>query len=510
MSEKIVLQMKGITKEFSGVRVLHEVDFDLKKGEVHAIVGANGAGKSTLMKIMNGIFINYGGEILLNGEKIAPKNPSEAFDNGIAMIHQELDLVTNLEVSDNIFLGKEIRKNNSKIGVVDKVIMREESQKVLDSLGFPISSDELVETLSPAMQQLVLVARVVGLNTSVVVMDEPTSSLSINEIEKLFEVIKGLCERGISVIYISHFLEEIFRVADRVTVLRDGHKIKTENVKDCTQKQLVEWMVGHKETGKTYHRDVESEEVVLSVKEFTQKKGIVKDVSFDLKKGEVLGIAGVVGSGRSELAKMIFGAEAKAAGEMALHGEQVDIKHPVKAVKMGIGFVPEDRKIEGLVLIRTIEQNIYLPIFHKLKGKVINFLKLKKISDGMIKDLGIKCHSPEQEVQYLSGGNQQKVVIGKWLSADTNILLLDQPTRGVDIGAKEEIYELVHNLAIKGTSIIFISDEIEEILSLADRILVMKKGEIVGEFENYERKLTKVDLLTSMVSDEETCGKVVI
>ncbi len=507
MNDSYVLQMKNITKEFDKVRVLDSVNLDVKRGEVHAIVGANGAGKSTLMKILNGIYVNYTGEIVLKNEILNFNDPIDALNHGITMIHQELDLVTNLDVSENIFLGRE--KKGQNIPVIDRPSMRKEAQALLDSLGFPIDANRKVESLSPAMQQLVLIARIVAIQSSVVVMDEPTSSLSISETEKLFSVIKDLSNQGISVIYISHFLEEIFTVADRVTVLRDGKNVTTRNIEDFTKKQIVECMIGHcSDSEKKYIRDNLSEDSVLQVKELTQKNGIVKDVSFNLRKGEVLGIAGVVGSGRTELARMIFGAEETASGEIILDGKKINVSSPAKAVSAKLAFIPEDRKTEGLVLKRTIRDNISLASLKKsTKYGVINYGAMRKSIRRMIDFLCIKCHSEEQEVRFLSGGNQQKVVIGKWLSIGSRVIILDQPTRGVDVGAKEEIYSLIDSLAKEGTSIIFISDELEEILSLSDRILVLKKGKVVHEFDNSERFLCKTDLLTPMVSEElAACG----
>lgn len=505
-----VLKMDKIIKEFSSVRVLKEVNFELRKGEVHALVGANGAGKSTLMKILNGIYVNYGGEIILNGSPVKLHSPRDAFENGVAMIHQELDLVGNLDVSENIFLGQEIMKNS--FPSINRAAMRQKAQELLDSLEFEIDATDLVEKLPPAQQQLVLIARIVALNAKVVVMDEPTSSLSINEIEKLFDVIKGLCEKGISVIYISHFLEEIFRISDRVTVLRDGGNVTTVDVKDCTKQQLVEWMVGEgAEVGKNYIRENRSDEVVLSVKGLSQKRGIVKDITFDLKKGEVLGLAGVVGSGRTELLKMIFGAIEKSSGTMEICGKAVTINSPLQAVAQNIALIPEDRKTEGVVLIRSINQNIALSgLKQNSKYGAIDDKKVKSIVEKMINELKLKCSSQDQEVRFLSGGNQQKVVIGKWLSVGSKIIIMDQPTRGIDVGAKKEIYDLIDRLAKEGTSILLASDEMEEVLGLCDRVLVMKKGRIVGELDNSDLLLTKTDLLTTMVSDETTHGKVVI
>jgi ribose transport system ATP-binding protein len=501
LEDNFVLQMKNIIKEFNTIRVLDNVNFDLKKGEVHAIIGANGAGKSTLMKILNGILINYDGSIILNGETITPKDPLDAFKHGIAMIHQELDLVDNLDVSENVFLGREKFKNMG-IKVIDRHAMRVETQKLLDSLGFEIQANELVSTLSTAKQQLALIARTIAMNANVIIMDEPTSSLSINETEALFSIIKDLSERGISVIYISHYLNEIFRVADRVTVLRDGKKVVTCDVSECTHNQLIEWMLGQSFDGfKKYCRENEFEETVLTINGLTQAKGIVKDINFELKKGEIIGIAGVVGSGRTELAKMIFGAERIATGQVIINGKPVIINSPYKAVKLGIALVPENRKKEGIILKGKVSENLSLVALKEICNHgIINYKIIKNLIYKMIDYLSIKCSSANQEVAFLSGGNQQKVAFGKWLINKSKLLILDQPTRGVDVGAKDEIYELIDSLAKDGSSIIIISDELEELISLADRILVLRKGRLIEEFSNDQRSLSKSDILSSMVS----------
>lgn len=501
MSNDNVLQMNKISKEFNTVRVLNEVDFELKKGEVHALIGANGAGKSTLMKILNGIYVSYKGEILINGHKVFFKNPREAFENGVAIIHQELDLVNNLTVSENIFLGRE-KTRKGLIHCIERQAMKKEAQQLLDSLNFDIRADQVIGNLSVAKQQLVLIARVVAMDLKIIVMDEPTSSLSIKEIENLYDVIRNhLVKRGISVIYISHFLEEIFQIADRVTVLRNGSKINTANITECTQSKLVEWMVGHSEVQKAYLRNKPNENTVLSVEGLTQKRGIVQDISLDIKKGEVVGLAGVVGSGRTELAKMIFGAEEKKSGKIFIEGKEVKITSPKKAVASNIAYIPENRKTEGLVVIHSINENLSLvAINDTAKCGILSYKVLYKKAKNMINSLKIMCSSGYQHVRFLSGGNQQKVVLGKWLSVDSKILLLDQPTRGVDVGVKEEIYGLIDELAKKGTSILFVSDELEELLNLADRILVMKKGKIVCEHNNNERVLDKKELLSTMVN----------
>ena len=505
-----VLEMKNITKDFSGVVVLNNVNFDLNQGEVHALVGANGAGKSTLMKVMNGILVNYSGEIVLDGNPVRFKDPADAFKKGIGMIHQELDLAANLSVYENIYLGYELCKGIS----LNKTEMRVRAQKLLDDLQFDIDAAKPVEQLPPAKQQLVLIARTIAMDSKIIVMDEPTSSLSIKEIENLFSIIKDLCARGISIVYISHFLGEIFRTANRVTILRDGELIDTCDIGDITHKGIIEKMVGHKvDNDKKHHYDTHTDEVLLEVKNLTQKNGIVKNINFRLHKGEVLGIAGVVGSGRTEVAKMIFGALRKTScSEIYIKGSKVNINSPKYAVSRHIGFVSENRKTEGLILGSSIFNNVVMLPIIKKKGVFVSFKQMKgKIFD-VLHSMSVKYSDIHQEVRSLSGGNQQKCVLGKWLSVDTEILILDQPTRGVDIGAKDEIYQLVDKLAKEGAAILYISDELEELYNLCDRIIVMKRGEQIAELDNYDRTLTKVQLLSSMIADsdsDETIGIIV-
>ena len=501
MSENIILEMNQITKKFGANKVLDTVDFELKKGEIHALLGANGAGKSTLMKILNGIFVSYDGQIKLNGNTINLTDPHDASLKGIAMIHQELELVPNLDVCSNIYLGYENKGKN----FINHKQMRKNAQELLDRLSINIQADELVSSLSTAKQQLVLIARSIALNPDVIIMDEPTSSLSISEIDNLFVLIKDLKARGISIIYISHYLEEVFRIADRATILRNGQKIITTEISKCTQQQIVEWMVGHKNVGEIqFLRDKPEDEVVFEAKNLMQSKGIVKDVSFQIRKGEVLGLAGAMGSGRTETAQIIFGIEKKAKGQIVVDGKAVNVNknNPEKSAKLRVGYIPENRKSDGLLTSRSIMDNMgIIALDNMKKNGVIQHTKLRRNAQNLIDKLKIKCSSMYQDAISLSGGNQQKVVIGKWLSVEPIVLIMDQPTRGVDIGAKEEIYNLVNELAKKGMAILFISDELEEIMNLADRVLVIKHGSIVAELDNYDRRIQKSALLGKMVGE---------
>lgn len=499
MEETTVLSMNHITKAFNGVKVLQDVNFSLQKGEVHALIGANGAGKSTLMKVLNGIYVSYEGEIILNGQKVQFASPWDAQQKGISMIHQELDLVMTMDVASNIYLGREIVNRGAKKLKLKE--MREKAQALLDELKFDIRADEIAGNLSPAKQQLVLIARSVSTDASVIVMDEPTSSLSHQETQMLFEVIEHLKSLGKSIIYISHFLNEVFSVSDRITVLRNGKTVVTAETKAATVDMLVEWMIGRKTEFKRKLASRQADEkVALQVRDLTQKSGFVKDVSFELYQGEVLGIAGVVGSGRTELAKMIFGAEPIRAGKILLNGEEVRLTSPAKAVSLEMALVPEERKKEGLICKRSIADNVSVIDYknHKKFG-FISYPKARTRVQEMIDYMHVICTSMEQEITALSGGNQQKVVMGRCLSVRPKILILDQPTRGVDVGAKAEIYDMIEKLAASGMAILLISDELEEVLNLSDRILIMRRGEITQEFDNHNETLSKNDLLTAMV-----------
>ncbi len=496
-----VLQMNHITKRFGGNTVLTDVDFSLRRGEVHALLGANGAGKSTLMKILNGIYISYEGEILLNGKTVKLSSPQDAAHKGISMIHQELELVDNLSIYRNIWLGQELKK----AVVLEYRQMQRRTQDMLDELEFDLKADMLVSGLSTAQRQLVLIARAIAMEPDVIVMDEPTSSLSISEVDNLFRVIKILKSRGISIIYISHYLEEVFRITDRVTILRNGRNVTTAEIKECTQEKIVEWMIGNKNLGgNTRRHGRQHAGTAIEVSGLSQRRGIVHDVSFQIGKGEIVGLAGVVGSGRTETARIIFGIDKKASGTIRLGGNTIQAAQhsPEKAAKLKMGYIPEDRKTDGLLTTRSVMDNMGIVALGKMrKNGIIQYKPLQTRIKSLIAQLNIKCASVQQDAVSLSGGNQQKVVIGKWLAVEPDVLIMDQPTRGIDIGAKEEIYRLVNDLAQNGMAILFISDELEEIMNLADRILVMKHGTIVAEYDNSLRMVTKAALLGNMIGE---------
>lgn len=478
MSEYL-LEMKAISKSFPGVKVLEDVQFSLRSGELHALMGENGAGKSTLMKILCGIYSKDSGTVTVKGktEEISSTNVAEAL--GISIIHQELNLIPYLSVMENIFLGREFTLGKTKF--INWRMMRQEAERYLKQLGMEIDPRTIVEELSVGQQQMVEIAKALSIQADILVLDEPTAALTDREIEKLFAVIASLKAKGVGMIYISHRMEEIFRISDRITVLRDGKYIGTKQTKDTNMDELVRMMVG---------RDIKDRfpKVLLTPgEERLRVEGIslgskLRDISFTVRSGEIVGIAGLMGAGRTEVAKVLFGAEPATAGKIYISGEERTIRKPMDAIRAGIALVTEDRKQEGLILSLSIRENISLPNLDKLSAS--GFMKRGKeeiLSEETIEKLHIKTPHAEQIVGALSGGNQQKVVIGKWLAAKPKILILDEPTRGVDIGAKKEIYDLMNRLAGEGVAIIMISSELPEVLGMSDRILVMHEGRITAE-----------------------------
>ena len=496
-----ILEMQGIVKDFSHVRVLDHVDFTLRIGEVHALVGANGAGKSTLMKILNGIYSLTFGKILYDGRPVSFRTPRDAYACGITMIHQELDLVGCRNVAENIYLGREMFKDKMKI-ILDRERMYRETEAQMEELGFQIPAPTMVSSLSPAQRQLVLIARTVSCNSKVIVMDEPTSSLSYTETQQLFSVIQMLREKGISIIYISHYLEEVFSVSDRLTVLRDGKNVATADTGDCTAGQLVHWMIGHEvAVKKNLGEPKDAHDILLSCEHLSTSRPMVHNVGLKIRKGEIVGLAGTVGSGRTEIAKMIFGAENVGSGIIIYDGSPARIKSPTQAVRMGISMVQEDRKTEGLVLKLGVDMNMWLSYLEKVKNAwALNYRRLGAKVQDMISFMSVKCTDIKQPVSDLSGGNQQKIAIGKCLMNEPRLLILDQPTRGVDVGSKNEIYSLISSQAAqRGTAILYISDELEELIALCDRIYVIKQGRCVRELDNHTSNLNKAALLQYMV-----------
>ncbi|HSE34084.1 MAG TPA: xylose ABC transporter ATP-binding protein [Pyrinomonadaceae bacterium] len=482
------LQMRNITKTFPGVRALDGVSFDLNKGEIHALVGENGAGKSTLMKVLAGVYPHpeYGGEILIDGNEVRFSGVREAENAGIAVIFQELSLVQDMTIAENIFLGREPRK----WGVLRREEMYRQSQHLLDDLHLAIDPHITVRNLGIGQQQLIEIAKALSHDAAILVLDEPTAALTDAEVETFFGILNKLRNRGVAMIYISHKLEEVFQISDRITVLRDGRTVGTNRTSDWNESQVIARMVG-REVGDIFPTiDHERGDVLLEVRNVSVAdpvlpgKKLVDNVSFSVRRGEVLGIAGLMGAGRSDLLMGIFGAHAgRFSGQILVEGKAVKIRSPAEAIKNGIGFVTEDRKRFGLVLDQTILNNMTLAGLRRISGRFITSVHAEAAAgERSMKELRVKSNSVFTIAGTLSGGNQQKVVLAKWLLTNPRVLFLDEPTRGIDVGAKQEIYAQINRLAKSGLAIVLVSSELPEVLGLSDRILVLHEGRVTGEF----------------------------
>ena len=477
-----VLEMIGIKKSFAGIYALNGIDFSLELGEVHALLGENGAGKSTLIKVLGGIHQPDSGTIKVNGKEVKIDGVPAARENGIGIIHQEIVLVPYLTVAQNLFLGREIK---TKFGTLDDAEMNRRAAEMISALGVHIQAETMVENLTIAQQQMVEIVKAVSFNGKIIVMDEPTSSLSNEEVEQLFEIIDNLKKKNVSIIYISHRMEELFRISDRITVIRDGTYVGTRKTAETNANELVAMMVG-RDLENFYVRDycdVEHAPVALEVKHLTSP-GVFEDVSFAVHKGEILGFSGLVGAGRSEIMESIFGARPYTSGQIFLNGEAVRFKNTMQAIKAGIALVPEDRKKQGLVLGNSVAFNLTLSSLRFcMNGIAISEKKREDIIEHYSQRLRIKAASPEIEAGSLSGGNQQKVVLGKWLATNPDVLILDEPTRGVDVNAKYEIYTVINELAKEGIAIIMVSSELPEIINMCDNVCVVRAGKLVGQLE---------------------------
>jgi len=477
---EIILTMKGIDKSFPGVHALKEVNLEIRKGEVCALMGENGAGKSTLMKVLTGIYSKDAGEIVFEGRTVAFTNPKEAQDAGIAIVHQELNMMQQLTVAQNIFIGREFMKGK----FIDDRKMNEESKKLFERLNIDIDPAETMSSLTIGKQQMCEIARAISKDVKLIVFDEPTAALTETEIEELFKIIRDLRKKELGIIYISHRMDEIKVITDRVTVMRDGEYAGTLITKSCTKDDIINRMVGRTiyETPKEKSNIPDHAPVVLKVENLNAEK-MVQNVSFALRKGEILGFSGLMGAGRTETARALFGADKKISGDIYINGQKAIINSPQDAIKAGIGYLSEDRKRFGLVLDKTIVENTSMSSLEKFtKGLFIDRKKEEKTAKEYIDKLKTKTPTAHTQVVSLSGGNQQKVVIAKWLARDCDILIFDEPTRGIDVGAKNEIYHLMNELAKQGKSIIMISSEMTEILRMSDRIIVMCEGRKTGEF----------------------------
>jgi len=494
----VILEMKDITKEFPGVRALNGVDFRVIKGRVMALLGENGAGKSTLMKILTGVYKRTSGEIYYNGEAVEFKNSKESQDKGIAIIHQELNLIPQLTIAENIFLGRE---PINKFRKIDWNKLFRDSKVLLKKLGVNEDPKTLVGELSIGKQQMVEIAKALSLDAQIIIMDEPTDALTDKEALKLFEVIKQLKEEGRSIVYISHRLKEVFQICDHATILRDGAFIAEHPVEELNEDRIVELMVGRKLTEQFPRVEVNTGGIALDVKGL--KNQYLKNVSFKVNKGEILGISGLMGAGRTELAKTIFGAIKKESGEIIIDGKKIDIKSPEHAIKEGLSYVSEDRKGDGLFLGLSVKKNMSISALKSLSNTLwkINGKEEEDIAQGFIKDMSIRTPDTEQMIKNLSGGNQQKVAIAKSLVTRPKVLILDEPTRGVDVGAKKEIYDIINRFKKEGMAIIMISSEIAEILGMSDRIMVMHEGKVTGVIDR--KGVTQEKIMRLAVGIEE-------
>ena len=478
---EVILTMKDIDKSFPGVHALDHVNFEVKRGEVHALMGENGAGKSTLMKVLTGIYTKDSGTITFEGKETEFHNTREAQDAGVVIVHQELNMLGHLTVAQNIFIGREFKKGVK----IDDKKMNEEAKKLFDRLHIDIDPSDTMSDLTVGKQQMCEIAKAISHEAKVIIFDEPSAALTESEIEELFKIIRDLREQDLGIVYISHRMDEIKVITDRVTVMRDGTYVGTLITKDSTKDDIINMMVGRViyEDPKTESMVAPDAPVVLKVDHLNAGK-MVQDVSFELRKGEILGFSGLMGAGRTETARAIFGADPKESGDIYINGEKVTINSPQDAVRCGIGYLSEDRKRYGIVVQKTVAENSTMACLENfMSGIFINKKKEKKVAQDYVESLATKTPSVDQLVVNLSGGNQQKVVIAKWLINDCDILIFDEPTRGIDVGAKNEIYKLMNRLAAEGKSIIMISSEMTEVLRMSDRIIVMCEGKITGNID---------------------------
>ena len=479
-----LIELRKVSKFFPGVIALNKADLKLYSGEVHGLMGENGAGKSTLIKLLTGAYKPDEGEMLLDGQPLKVNGPKDAMNMGLTAIYQELNVIPKLTVWENIFLGRELR---NKKGLLDIPQMKERAKELLQQLRQNIDVDEKVENLGMGHQQMVEICKALVLESRLIIMDEPTSSLSAGETEELLRTARELRDRGMAIVFISHHMDEIFRICDRLTVLRDGCVIQSMLAKDTNTENLIKLMVG-RDINQQFPKIVAAKkEELLRIEDFTSEDGSFKDISFSVCGGEVLGFAGLVGAGRTEVMRAIFGADARKTGKVYVKGKEADIRSPKAAISYGIAFLTEDRKGEGLVLSNTVGFNINLSTFEKSKrGLLINNALLRNKAKNDITQLRIKTPSINTTVRGLSGGNQQKVVIAKWLETNADIFIMDEPTRGLDVGAKLEVYNIINNLVSEGKAVIMVSSELPEVMGMSDRIIVMHEGYMAGEFKRDE------------------------
>lgn len=489
------IEMQKICKAFGQNQVLKDAGFQLGNGEVHALMGENGAGKSTLMKILTGVYTKDSGTILVDGTEVSYRNPQEAEKAGIVFIHQELNVLFDLTVEENLFLGKEM---TSYLGICNRRAMREKAEEMIQMLGVKIPTNKVMSELSIGQQQMIEICKALMVDAKVIIMDEPTAALTQSETKVLFEVIHSLRKRGVSIVYISHRMEEIFELCDRVTVLRDGSYVGSKKISDTDMNDIVKMMIG-REIGDRYPaRNFDIKEEVFRVEGLT-KKDVFDNINFSVHAGEVLGVSGLMGAGRTEIMQAIFGNLPYEEGSIFIENKKCRISNPEQAINLGIGFITEDRKSEGLMLDETIQKNITLTNLNRVSNQigVLNKKTENELISKAIKELQIRCFGPQHECFNLSGGNQQKVVFAKWIYTNPKVLILDEPTRGVDIGAKKEIYNIINELAGQGVAIIMVSSELPEVLGMSDRIMVVREGTIRGIISKTEADQEKIMTLAT-------------
>lgn len=492
MTSEPILEMRGICKSFPGVRALHQVDLSVQRGEIHAIVGENGAGKSTLMKIASGAYSMDVGEIFFKNKAVEIRNPLDAQDLGIAIIYQDFSLAPHLSAGANIFIGRE--PQSAIPGTINRRKIHEDSKHLFEQLGVDINPRQEVRQLSVCQQQITEIARALSMASSLLIMDEPTSALPEGEVRVLFEVIRRLKGEGVTILYISHNLDEVFEIADQVTILRDGIRINTLPTAEVTREEVVHMMVGHDVERTSARMDIAYGDEILRLEGLSHEP-VLHDISFTLRRGEILGIAGLLGSGRTELLRCIFGADRMTAGVIHIDGTRTEIRQAINGVRAGIGFVPEDRKQQGLFLGLAVRENISAATLRDLAsmGVVVRHRE-HQLVDNYIDSLDIKVSGQEQRVLNVSGGNQQKIVLARWLALNPKVLLLDDPTRGIDVGARAATHLIIKNLADQGVGVVFVSSELTEVLEISDRILVLANGRLTGEFPRAEANQEKIML----------------
>ncbi|UWP58791.1 sugar ABC transporter ATP-binding protein [Ruminococcus gauvreauii] len=479
-----ILEMKNIVKLFPGVRALDGMNLKIRPGKVHVIAGENGAGKSTLMKVINGDYVAEEGEVIYKGQKLGKRTIMETIQMGISMIRQEMNPIRQMTVAENIYLGREPQKVK---GFVDFKILNDRTNQLLQELEIPYKATQKLETMSIAAQQQIEIAKAMSTNASVIIMDEPTSAISDTEVNMLFRQIQRLKEKGVAIIYITHKMDEIRRIADEITIIRDGSWVSSGPIEEYKEDDIISLMVGRKISNIFPKEEVLIGDVVMEVKGLTSR-GVFRDIDFKVRAGEILGFSGLVGAGRSEVMRAIFGLDPYESGEIMLNGRELKIKSTEDAIANGIAMASEDRRAEGIVPVRSVRENISLAFIRQFKrqAKIVNKKEEKKAVNNMIDTFNIKVSNPEQEIRTLSGGNQQKAILAKWLLGDIKVLILDEPTRGIDVGSKAEIHKLMCDYAKKGIAIIMISSELPEILGMSDRVMVMREGRIAAELTREE------------------------